>query len=39
MLNGEGGRTRSGSSEVSFKIKGTDLIGVLNNTNNRLKRL
>lgn len=27
------------ANEVSFKIRGTDLIGVLNNANNRLKKL
>ena len=38
LLDGSGSNKMAGG-EVSFKIKGTELVGVLNNTNNRLKRL
>lgn len=38
LLDGSGTNKAIGG-EVSFKIKGTELVGVLNNTNNRLKRL
>lgn len=38
LLDGSGSSKIAGG-EVSFKIKGTELVGVLNNTNNRLKRL
>ena len=38
LLDGSGTNKAMGG-EVSFKIKGTELVGVLNNTNNRLKRL
>lgn len=38
LLDGKSSLNNS-TNEVSFKIRGTDLIGVLNNANNRLKKL
>lgn len=38
LLNGSSTNTTVGG-EVSFKIRGTDLVGVINQTNNRLKKL
>lgn len=37
LLDGKSSTAQAG--EVSFKIRGTELVGVLNNVNNRLKRL
>lgn len=37
LLDGKYSTAQAG--EVSFKIRGTELVGVLNNVNNRLKRL
>lgn len=37
LLDGKSSTAQTG--EVSFKIRGTELVGVLNNVNNRLKRL